>query len=88
MSVQMANRKQWDSEGMDTTLTNDNNVPSGIMESVQQDLDRMPYREVLDYLIQYFLSELNWQVFSPLDNITNISSIAASEQGLIINEPG
>lgn len=32
------------------------------MDGIQRDLDRMPHRPILDFLIQYFVAELNWWV--------------------------
>jgi hypothetical protein len=29
-------------------------------EPIQQELSRMPPREILDFLVQYFVYELNW----------------------------
>ncbi|KAI1380699.1 hypothetical protein F4677DRAFT_404340 [Hypoxylon crocopeplum] len=38
----------------------DNGPTSYIFETLRRDLERMPHRQVLDFLIQYFVSELNW----------------------------
>jgi hypothetical protein len=39
-------------------------IPSQVLESVQADLGSMPQRQILDFLVQYFVSELNWYVFN------------------------
>jgi hypothetical protein len=31
-----------------------------VLESIHQDFLRMPHRNVLDFLVQYFIHELNW----------------------------
>ncbi|PVH99812.1 hypothetical protein DM02DRAFT_642767 [Periconia macrospinosa] len=52
--------KMWNSEGVDDTLARDKGVLPGVIEYVQSDLEKMPQRQILDFLIQYFVSELNW----------------------------
>lgn len=31
-----------------------------IWDTIQRELGRMPDRQILDFLVQYFVSELNW----------------------------
>ncbi len=38
----------------------DKNVSPYIIDKIERDLERMPHRQVLDFLVQYFVSELNW----------------------------
>ncbi|KAJ5892904.1 hypothetical protein N7504_009595 [Penicillium tannophilum] len=39
----------------------DRNDPSpSVWETIQQELGRMPERQILDFLVQYFVYELNW----------------------------
>ncbi|KAL2866906.1 uncharacterized protein BJX67DRAFT_354362 [Aspergillus lucknowensis] len=42
------------------TETSDKDTSSRIFETIRRDIERMPHRQVLDPLVQYFVSELNW----------------------------
>lgn len=37
-------------------------VPTHAVEEVQQVIERIPDHSVLDFLVQYFITEVNWLV--------------------------
>lgn len=51
---------QWDSSDISDTLASNKSMLPGVMKSVLNDLEKVPQRRVLDFLVQYFVSELNW----------------------------
>ncbi|KAL4977904.1 hypothetical protein BDW66DRAFT_26869 [Aspergillus desertorum] len=53
----MALLKNWDLDG---EAEFENDEPLRVLEKVKHDLERMPRREIIDFLIQYFVAELNW----------------------------
>ncbi|KAL2849818.1 hypothetical protein BJY01DRAFT_245757 [Aspergillus pseudoustus] len=42
------------------TKTGERADTSNIFETIRHDIERMPGRQILDFLVQYFVSELNW----------------------------
>ncbi|KAL3462711.1 hypothetical protein BJX64DRAFT_137942 [Aspergillus heterothallicus] len=46
-------------DGGDTTMSEEVHAPD-VLEAIKQDIDRMPEHQVLNFLVQYFVSELNW----------------------------
>ena len=38
-------------------------MPQDVADAVQRDIERMPDRQILDFLVQYFVAEVNWSVF-------------------------
>ncbi|RDW78578.1 fungal specific transcription factor domain-containing protein [Aspergillus mulundensis] len=55
----MALLRRWDVESLGDSHGGETSA-STYLQSIERDLDRMPRRQVLDFLVQYFLSELNW----------------------------
>ncbi|KAL5044236.1 hypothetical protein BDW71DRAFT_186282 [Aspergillus fruticulosus] len=53
----MALLKNWDLDG-GANVSNDES--QRVLEKVKRDLERMPRREIIDFLVQYFVAELNW----------------------------
>ncbi|KAI0595294.1 hypothetical protein F4775DRAFT_595388 [Biscogniauxia sp. FL1348] len=47
--------------------TSEEHISPSIERSMTRDLERMPHREVIDFLIEYFVTELNWmkQIIHP-----------------------
>ncbi|PGH03523.1 hypothetical protein AJ79_07358 [Helicocarpus griseus UAMH5409] len=56
----MALLKSCDLNGDGDADVDDRNGSHYIWETIKQDLDRMPHRQVLDFLVQYFVYEINW----------------------------
>ncbi|KAL4942104.1 hypothetical protein BDV06DRAFT_193121, partial [Aspergillus oleicola] len=56
----MALLKKWDlNRGGNTDIANEGERPD-ILAKIQRDLERIPRREIIDILIQYFVFELSW----------------------------
>ncbi|PYI09472.1 hypothetical protein BO78DRAFT_337561 [Aspergillus sclerotiicarbonarius CBS 121057] len=56
----MALLKKWDLHGEGDADESSLGMSTAVLETVKQDLDRIPPRPVLDFLMQYFVDELNW----------------------------
>ncbi|KAL4954298.1 hypothetical protein BDW69DRAFT_183667 [Aspergillus filifer] len=56
----MALLRNWDFSSGGNTDTTKHDEKLEVFEKIQCDLARIPSREILDFIIQYFVSELNW----------------------------
>ncbi|KAL4965285.1 fungal specific transcription factor domain-containing protein [Aspergillus stella-maris] len=56
----MALLRNWDFSSGGNTDTTKHDEQLEVFEKIQCELARIPPREVIDFLIQYFVSELNW----------------------------
>ncbi|KAA8645828.1 hypothetical protein EYZ11_010711 [Aspergillus tanneri] len=50
----------WDVEGNSDSNGHETSAPTYLFQSIERDLSRMPHRQMLDFLVQYFVYELNW----------------------------
>jgi hypothetical protein len=44
----------------DTRVRNNLELPPGVSDSVQQELEQMPDRQIFDFLVHFYVSEVNW----------------------------
>ncbi|KAL1870691.1 hypothetical protein Daus18300_005011 [Diaporthe australafricana] len=56
----MALLRKWNIGGGSNDENGIENILPGMSEKIQQDLERVPPLQVLDFLLQYFINELNW----------------------------
>lgn len=50
---------QWDLDSRDED-ENTQGMSTTVLETVKEYFDRMPPRPILDFLMQYFVDDLNW----------------------------
>ncbi|KAL4745606.1 hypothetical protein BDW72DRAFT_186415 [Aspergillus terricola var. indicus] len=56
----MALLRRWDVESHGDSHSNETGVSTYLYQRIDRDLGRIPQRQVLDFLLQYFIYELNW----------------------------
>ena len=47
-------------------------MPPSVTESVRRLIERVPDRQIIDFLVQFFVAEINWSVVTkiPFHNLT------------------
>ncbi|OJZ85801.1 hypothetical protein ASPFODRAFT_135656 [Aspergillus luchuensis CBS 106.47] len=68
----MALLKKWDLDSRDQD-ENTQGMSTTVLETVKEYFDRMPPRPILDFLMQYFVNDLNWmkQIIHPPSFLTH-----------------
>ncbi|GKZ25416.1 hypothetical protein AbraIFM66951_000625 [Aspergillus brasiliensis] len=84
----MALLKKWDLDGEGDPDESTQGISAAVLETVKQDLDRIPPRPILDFLIQYFVDELNWmkQIIHPPSFLTQYQHWWAKEWPLSVDD--
>ncbi|KAI3010085.1 transcriptional regulator family: Fungal Specific TF [Aspergillus niger] len=68
----MALLKKWDLDSEGDTDQSTQGLSTAVLETVKQVLEKIPPRPILDFLMQYFVDELNWmkQIIHPPSFLT------------------
>ncbi|BCS13672.1 trascription factor [Aspergillus luchuensis] len=83
----MALLKKWDLDSRDED-ENTQGMSTTVLETVKEYFDRMPPRPILDFLMQYFVDDLNWmkQIIHPPSFLTHYQQWWAKKWPLSVEE--
>lgn len=65
-------------DGFDSAPDNPPTLSPEVADEIYRNMERMPDRQVVDFLVQYFIAEVNWFVALVLLTTTPIRSGMAS----------
>ncbi|RDH37727.1 hypothetical protein BDQ94DRAFT_182996 [Aspergillus welwitschiae] len=84
----MALLKKWDLDSEGDTDQSTQGLSTAVLETVKQVLEKIPPRPILDFLMQYFVDELNWmkQIIHPPSFLTQYQHWWTKEWPLSVDD--